>query len=190
MRVAPLAAVLFAPIVFGCAFVDRESYESGETGTTSFWNPSREPLYLDGCSPHGFEKLEARGWTDRGPAQVCVWEGYAQPVEARQGVTAHFWAPDEPGTWRLAYTYGRGCDPEQPLAPAHCTAILATHTPAFEVVELCEPVECGPQLGMPNILCSDGIHVAGPTDRCLRDPATRACGWEILSCPEDGKGGG
>jgi hypothetical protein len=185
MRFTSLAAVLVAPIVLGCAFVDRESYEAGETGTTRFWNLSREVLYLDGCSPHGFEKLEAGGWSDRGPAQVCVWEGFAQPVAAREGSAAVFDAPDEAGTWRLAYTYGRGCDPQQPLVPAHCAAILETHTPPFDVVELCDPAECGPQLGMPNILCSDGVHVAGPTDRCLRDPGTRRCGWEILSCPED-----
>jgi hypothetical protein len=47
----------------------------------------------------------------------------------------------------------------------------------------CDPRACGPQLGIPNVLCANGIHVEGATDRCLRDPEMRACGWEILSCP-------
>ncbi len=184
MRLASLFAVLVAPSLVGCVFVDQESYETGETGTATFWNASREELYLDGCSPHGLEKLEARGWVDRGPTQVCVWEGFAQPVAPREGASSAFGAPDEPGTWRLATTYGRGCDPQQPLAPGHCEAILEAHSTPFEVVELCDPLACGPQLGMPNVLCPDGVHVAGPTDRCLRDPETRTCGWEILSCPK------
>jgi len=179
------AAVLAAPLVLGCAFVDRESYATSETGNTLFWNLSHEVLYLDGCSRFGFEKLEPRGWTDRGPAVVCVWAGFAEPVAVGESATGVFDAPAEPGTWRLAYTYGRGCDPQQPLAPSSCEAILEAHTRPFEVVELCEPSECGPQLGMPNMLCADGVHVAGPTDRCLRDPETRACGWEILSCPDE-----
>ena len=47
---------------------------------------------------------------------------------------------------------------------------------------LCDEAECGPQLGMPNILCPDGVTVAGPTGRCLRQ-ADGTCGWEVISCP-------
>lgn len=47
---------------------------------------------------------------------------------------------------------------------------------------LCETGACGPQLGLPNVLCSDGVTVAGPTNRCLRGE-TGACGWEVIDCP-------
>ncbi len=46
----------------------------------------------------------------------------------------------------------------------------------------CEPRECGPALGMPNTLCSDGTTVAGPTGRCLRNGGG-SCGWEVGQCP-------
>ncbi len=46
----------------------------------------------------------------------------------------------------------------------------------------CDVSECGPALGMPNQLCSDGITSAGPTGRCLLT-AEEACVWEVTSCP-------
>ncbi len=46
----------------------------------------------------------------------------------------------------------------------------------------CKSSECGPQLGMPNYLCSDGKTTAGPTGRCLRN-SDGTCGWEVTSCP-------
>ncbi len=48
-------------------------------------------------------------------------------------------------------------------------------------VKECASKKCGPALGMPNKLCSDGVHVSGPTGRCIDKGA--ACGWEIASCP-------
>ncbi|MBI4917509.1 MAG: hypothetical protein HY825_16840 [Acidobacteria bacterium] len=47
---------------------------------------------------------------------------------------------------------------------------------------LCPPEECGPALGMPAYVCADG-SLGGNTGRCLRDPATGTCGWEIRDCP-------
>ena len=47
----------------------------------------------------------------------------------------------------------------------------------------CDPGACGPALGMPNHLCDDGVTVAGPTGRCLRNEDD-SCGWEVISCPE------
>jgi hypothetical protein len=41
---------------------------------------------------------------------------------------------------------------------------------------------CGPALGMPNYLCSDGSQ-GGPTGRCLQQP-NGSCGWEVRSCPD------
>jgi hypothetical protein len=52
---------------------------------------------------------------------------------------------------------------------------------AVKATKLCQPKACGPQLGMPNKLCSDGVHFSGPTGRCI-DKGT-GCGWEIASCP-------
>ncbi|MCK6546108.1 hypothetical protein L6R52_09585 [Myxococcota bacterium] len=46
----------------------------------------------------------------------------------------------------------------------------------------CDPMECGPQPGLPNYVCPDGMTVAGPTGQCLR-LEDGACGWEIISCP-------
>jgi hypothetical protein len=46
---------------------------------------------------------------------------------------------------------------------------------------LCRPRQCGPQLGLPNTLCADGVTVAGPTGRCLRQ-ADGTCGWEVIAC--------
>ncbi len=46
----------------------------------------------------------------------------------------------------------------------------------------CDPRECGPALGMPSSLCSDGTTVAGPTGRCLRNESG-SCGWEVVPCP-------
>ena len=47
----------------------------------------------------------------------------------------------------------------------------------------CTDAECGPMPGMPNYICADGVTVAGPGD-C--EPQTGgACGWTIVSCPED-----
>ena len=46
----------------------------------------------------------------------------------------------------------------------------------------CEKSECGPELGMPNSLCSDGKTTSGPSGRCLRNPDGK-CGWEVISCP-------
>jgi hypothetical protein len=50
--------------------------------------------------------------------------------------------------------------------------------------QLCRPRQCGPELGLPNVLCSDGVTVGGPTGRCLRQP-DGSCGWEVISCPPD-----
>jgi hypothetical protein len=45
----------------------------------------------------------------------------------------------------------------------------------------CDPLKCGPQLGMPVGMCPGG-GVSGPTGRCLLN-ADGTCGWEVLECP-------
>ena len=42
---------------------------------------------------------------------------------------------------------------------------------------------CGPALGMPNYLCDDGVTTAGPGPCVLQEDG--ACGWTIVTCPED-----
>lgn len=47
----------------------------------------------------------------------------------------------------------------------------------------CAPSACGPPLGLMTTQCHDGSN-GGPTGRCIRDPATLHCHWEIRACPE------
>jgi hypothetical protein len=47
----------------------------------------------------------------------------------------------------------------------------------------CQPLDCGPALGMPNTLCSDGNTLSGPTGKCL-PTGWGSCSWEVISCPE------
>ena len=54
--------------------------------------------------------------------------------------------------------------------------------PCATTSNLCDKSKCGPQLGMPNSICSDGKTIAGPTGRCLHH-ADGSCGWEVISCP-------
>ncbi len=48
----------------------------------------------------------------------------------------------------------------------------------------CDPLKCGPKLGMPSGVCADG-SVSGPTGRCLVN-ADGSCGWEVSQCPPTG----
>jgi len=56
-----------------------------------------------------------------------------------------------------------------------------TDTDAAEL-KLCGAAACGPALGMPAMLCSDG-STGGNTGRCIKTKGT-TCHWEIRSCPE------
>lgn len=183
----PTAFALAAGLALaGCfADTDRARYAPGDEGTTTFHNQSGATAWLDGCSAYGFERLAGDRFEPAFPAVVCVWEGFAQPVAHGESRSFELFAPDEPGTWRLRYPVGVGCRADAPLSEEHCLATSGIESPPFEVVELCEEGACGPQLGMPNVLCPDGVHVAGPTGRCLLDPESRRCGWEIASCPEE-----
>lgn len=54
-----------------------------------------------------------------------------------------------------------------------------------------DPSACGPQPGLRNYLCPDGITWAGPTGRCLQIDTGAldmlACEWEIIECPSTGR---
>lgn len=62
-----------------------------------------------------------------------------------------------------------------------CAPIGAVCTQQFCGATTCGPDDCGPQLGLANWLCPDGVTVAGPTGNCVDQGG--ACGWEIASCP-------
>ena len=55
-----------------------------------------------------------------------------------------------------------------------------TDTASSELA-LCNASACGPALGMPTLLCSDG-STGGSTGRCIRTKTTK-CHWEIRQCP-------
>lgn len=174
----------------GCLFglsatTDRERYSVGDEGLATFRNDGRAEAFVEGCSTFAFEQLVAGTWTFRFPAVVCVWEGFARQLAPGERLVEPLHVPTEPGVWRLRYRVGLACDADQPLSQANCRSILDVRSPPFSVQGTCEPQECGPQLGMPNRLCEDGVSFAGPTGRCLRDPTFGVCGWEIASCPED-----
>jgi hypothetical protein len=48
-------------------------------------------------------------------------------------------------------------------------------------LSICRKGACGPALGMPTILCSDG-STGGNTGRCIRERGS-ACHWEVRACP-------
>ena len=72
---------------------------------------------------------------------------------------------------------------------AACSASPASEIPAADEdtetssaeLSLCNKNKCGPALGMPAILCSDG-STGGNTGRCIRDKGL--CHWEIRECPK------
>jgi len=45
----------------------------------------------------------------------------------------------------------------------------------------CEAAKCGPALGLPSEMCSDG-SIGGSTGRCVFN-ADGTCGWEVRKCP-------
>lgn len=167
------------------ARTDRARYALGDEGVATLRNGGGVEAFVEGCSAFVFEQLVDGEWTVRGPAVVCVWEGLARPVAPGESLREPFWVSGEPGIWRLRYRVGFGCDPGRPLSEAACRSFRSVRTEPFTVQEACDPLECGPQLGMPNRLCADGVHFAGPTGRCLRDPTFDVCGWEIASCPAE-----
>ena len=133
-----LPMALASVLLSGCATTDKQSYAAGEVGKTTFHNTLSEDVYLSGCSAYFLEKLEQDVWTDRGPAVVCVWEGFAVPVSPEASESFEL-VVFEPGLWRLVYPVGLGCDPDQPLESEHCETISEVHTQPFTVQEVCDP---------------------------------------------------
>jgi hypothetical protein len=181
-----LAGTIASVLLSACtAQTDRQRYAIGDSGVASFSNHLDQTVYLGGCFPFVFEKLEEGDWISRGAPVICFWEGVAQPVAPGEQIDTAFDAPREPGAWRLSYPVGLRCNPGQPLGANQCAIVGDLPSAPFAVVAECRlPAGCGPPLGMPNWLCTDG-STGGPTDRCLESTDGESCFWEIRDCPED-----
>jgi hypothetical protein len=77
------------------------------------------------------------------------------------------------------------CQNAAGMRPANCNGTCTRDMNGactWTCVQECDPTECGPRLGQPNYQCMDGMTIAGPTGRCLRN-ADQTCSWEVISCP-------
>ena len=180
-----LALILLTLTVACSVETDRQSYVAGDFGKTWFLNEAPETAYLEGCYAYVIERLAGERWLDAGPPHVCVWAGLPQPVEPGEAAAFELVAPSDAGTYRLRYTVGYRCEEDVPLSRETCRQVVEPRTAPFQVVTLCPIDRCGPRPLLPNILCEDGVSVAGPTDRCLYHAEWDLCGWEILQCPMD-----
>jgi hypothetical protein len=59
-----------------------------------------------------------------------------------------------------------------------CPTCMCNPPPALNA---CDPSKCGPEPGVPSMLCPDGVHVAGPV--CVPNGTTGTCSWKIEACP-------
>lgn len=167
---------------------DRERYAVGESGTVSFRNDLRVTLYLGGCGHFDYEKRVGDQWVSQGSDIVCVWEGLAQPVPPGGVVTDPILAR-EPGSWRLRYAVGIGCNKKRSLSAAHCDRLIDVTSNEFQVVA--SPVARCVVTGCSGELCVDASlgEVATPCVwlpeyACFRDarcgpfgPGSE-CAWE------------
>jgi len=64
-----------------------------------------------------------------------------------------------------------------------CSASDPTGNTNSDLV-ICKKTSCGPELGMPSVICWDG-STAGPTGQCISTTADPACHWQITQCPPD-----
>jgi hypothetical protein len=168
------------------AATDGDLYLALAIATAVFDNASNDTVYLGGCAQFGIERRLDGIWMDVGPPFLCVWPGFASPVEPDEFVETDFDVPSDSGLYRLRYDFGEDCDPRQPLGPASCARTGSVYSNTFEVVrEMCDRDAPGCQFrpGMPTLLCRDGVSASGPDDFCTFDPTTGRCGYEILSCP-------
>jgi len=193
MKGGSIAFLCAALLAVACAETDRDSYPAGETGTVRFVNSARIPLYLAGCSHFDQEKQVGSRWVSQGPAAVCVWEGFAQPVPPGGVVTESF-AAREPGTWRLRYQVGVGCSETAPLREGDCKAVVEVESNEFEVLGSgCVVSGCSGQI------CADQVwastcewlppYACFRTARCGNFGPGGSCAWEqtpeLLACLAD-----
>lgn len=116
-----------------CARTDQGLYASGDPGEATFENLLKHmPVWLGGCTAFVQERKAGGSWINEGGEFVCFFEGFASPVAPRSTQTDPFTARD-PGTWRLAYDVGFGCQPDQPLSSEHCQRLTQIVSNEFRV---------------------------------------------------------
>ncbi len=162
---------------------DRDTYGTGEPGTSTFTNGLTIPLYLGGCGHFEYQKRVGDTWETQPSDVLCVWEGLAQPV-APGGVVTDDIRGREPGLWRLRYEVGAGCDPSGPLDPQHCAHVQEVVSNEFRVIvngcvvtgcsgEICgDHEQASPCIWRADYLCyRDAVcgHF-GPADECAWEP--------------------
>lgn len=184
---AALAALGAALLVAACSAprTDRDQYPAGEAGRVTFENVTGTTLWLAGCSHFAYEQQVDGAWLPRDPQQVCVWEGFAEPLAAGDTVRDPLDTQRAPGLWRVRYPVGIGCDPDAPLSEAHCDELLEVTSNAFEIgddgcmIGGCSSELCG-ERGDPLI----SLCVYHPSfacyrkTRCGRFGPGGTCAWE------------
>jgi len=162
---------------------DRDTYTSGEPGTSTFTNSLAIPLYLGGCEHFAYEKRVGDAWETQPSGVLCVWQGVAEAVPPGGVVTDDLRARD-PGLWRLRYQIGAGCDPSAPLDPQHCTHVENVVSNEFRVIvndcivtgcssELCsDHPQASPCIWRADYACYRDAHCGhfGPADECAWEP--------------------
>ncbi len=133
-RLGLLGLVALTSFSFGCAETDRDLYASCDVGTTEFWNTlGRKVVWLGGCNTFVQERWDGVQWVNQDGDIACFWEGFAQPVPAKESRSTSFTARD-PGTWRLAYEVGFNCQADQPLRDQFCSHVTQVVTDEFKVL--------------------------------------------------------
>jgi hypothetical protein len=123
------------------AWTDANRYDAdqpkpdGQLGEATLRNSLDRPVYLPGCSPLTLEREASPGqWESPGPTVTCVWEGFAQRVDAGAEATFPFTVAGG-GTWRVRFAgLSIGCQDGKALSQAACTASTdEVVTPPFVV---------------------------------------------------------
>jgi hypothetical protein len=191
-------ALVVALALCACApETDRDLYPVGHPGAVAFANQTGMPVSLAGCSHFDYEQRIDGDWVSQGPATVCVWEGFAQPVPPGETVSEAV-DTSRPGTWRLRYPVGVGCSEAAPLDEAHCTAVVTVTSNVFTVEDAgcaiggCSSQLCGEKAFIDRIAttCEWWPHYACYLEaRCGRFGPGGACAWEqapeLLACLAD-----
>jgi len=174
---------------------DALTYTEGEAGVATLLNPHPYAIYLEGCNAYTYQKQVGEEWVAQPPDFVCVWEGFARPVDADSALPLEFTARDA-GLWRLWARVGAGCDPEKPMSEANCSRISDVYSNEFEVLAddpSCQVSGCSGQVcadhpvfttceWLPHYVCYRDAR-CGAFDHSTYPPS---CGWEqtpeLLRC--------
>lgn len=202
MRRATAHAIVLLTAVLGlpaCApETDRGQYPAGDPGQVAFRNTTGMTLWLAGCSHFDYEQRVGDAWVAREPEQICVWEGFAEPVAPGAVVTDRLDTRRASGTWRVRYPVGVECRADAPLAEANCAELLELASNTFEIRdEGCAIGGCSGQLcGEADFIRSIGTtcewrdqYACYRKARCGRFGPGGSCGWEptpeLAACLSD-----